>query len=65
MKISSLSPLSLLKLRGLTEVFGRCAATNEFEPNSGFEEHEDLLPFPLSLRERAGVRGKSQARLND
>jgi hypothetical protein len=64
MKISSLSPLSLLKLRGLTEVFGRCAATNEFEPNSGFED-EDLLPFPLSLRERAGVRGKSQARLND
>ena len=63
MKISSLSPLSLLKLRGLTEVFGRCGATNEFEPNSGFEEHEDLLP--LSLRERAGVRGKSQARLND
>ncbi|QAX83086.1 hypothetical protein C2E19_04175 [Pseudomonas sp. DTU12.3] len=33
--------------RGLTEVFGRCATTCEFEPNSSFEKHEDRLPFPL------------------
>jgi hypothetical protein len=51
--------------RGLTEVSGRCAATCELESNSGFEEHEDRLPFPLSLRERAGVRGKSHARLKN
>jgi hypothetical protein len=51
--------------RGLTEVTGRYAATCEFESNSWFEEHEDRLPFPLSLMERAGVRGKSYARLKN
>ncbi len=28
------------------------------DQNSGFEKHEDLLPFPLATQgERAGVRG--------
>jgi hypothetical protein len=41
--------------RGLTEVSGRCAATCEFEPNSGFEKHEDRLPFPLTLLKLRGL----------
>ena len=48
-------PLSLLKLRGLTEVFGRCTVTCKFEPDSGFEKHEDRLPFPLSLMQSRGL----------
>jgi hypothetical protein len=27
----------------------------------GFEKHTNLLPFPLSLRERAEVRGRSSS----
>ncbi len=48
-------PLSLLKLRGLTEVSGRCAVTCKFEPDSGFEKHEDRLPFPLALMQSRGL----------
>ncbi len=29
----------------------------KFRADLRLEKHEDLLPFPLSLRERAGVRG--------
>jgi hypothetical protein len=44
--------------RGLTEEDEGDTPTCDIESNSGFENHEDLLPFPLApLGERAGVRG--------
>ncbi len=44
--------------RGLTEVFGRDAPTCNTESNFDFEKPKNGLPFPLSRRERAEVRGK-------
>jgi hypothetical protein len=44
MEIGSLSQWE----SGLIEVFFRGAPTWDTESNSGFEQHEDRLPFPLA-----------------